>query len=194
MDLDAVGAASRADPSAARADDLRVDELVAPNANPIMRAAGPLLLLLGRLRVALLRASFASLMEQVADAIKFFEKDIRSAGIPEQQANSREIHSLRHRRRHRPEHPDRRPPRLDAVQHAQPLLRRAHRRRALLRGARPALKRPADQLRCWNCSTPAWRSASRACTAPRRAAPRTLQQIQRNLYETLRRVRPKVDA
>ena len=52
-----------------------------------MRAAGPLLLLLGRLRVALLRASFASLMEQVADAIKFFEKDIRSAGIPEQQAN-----------------------------------------------------------------------------------------------------------
>jgi len=31
---------------------LRVDELVAPNANPIMRAAGPLLQLLGRLRVA----------------------------------------------------------------------------------------------------------------------------------------------
>ena len=31
--------------------------------------------------------SFASLMEQVADAIKFFEKDIRSAGIPEEQAN-----------------------------------------------------------------------------------------------------------
>jgi len=67
---------------------LRVDDLVAPNANPIMRAAGPLLLLLGRLRVALVRASFASLMEQVADAIKFFEKDIRSAGISEQQSNS----------------------------------------------------------------------------------------------------------
>src|SRR5581483_9787768 len=65
---------------------LRVDDLVAPNANPIMRAAGPLLQLLGRLRVALLRASFASLMEQVAEAIKFFEKDIRSAGISEQQA------------------------------------------------------------------------------------------------------------
>src|SRR5215471_10047108 len=71
-----------------RAPDLRLDELAAPNENPIMRAAGPLLLLLGRLRVALLRASFASLMEQVADAIKFFEKDIRSAGIPEQQANT----------------------------------------------------------------------------------------------------------
>ena len=67
---------------------LRVDDLVAPNANPIMRAAGPLLQLLGRLRVALLRASFASLMEQVADAVKFFEKEIRSAGISEQHATT----------------------------------------------------------------------------------------------------------
>src|SRR6202035_1294166 len=67
---------------------LRVDELAAPNANPIMRAAGPLLQLLGRLQVALLRAPFATLMEQVAEAIKFFEKDIRSAGISEQQADS----------------------------------------------------------------------------------------------------------
>lgn len=70
------------------APPLRVDELVAPNANPIMRAAGPLLQLLGRLRVALMRASFASLMEQVAEAVKFFETDIRSAGIPEHQANA----------------------------------------------------------------------------------------------------------
>jgi type VI secretion system protein ImpK len=72
----------------ARAPDIRIDELVAPNENPILRSAGPLLLLLGRLRVALARASFASLMEQVADAIKFFEKDIRSAGISEAQANT----------------------------------------------------------------------------------------------------------
>ena len=70
------------------APNFRVDDLVAPNSNPIMRAAGPLLVLLGRLRVALLRASFASLMEQVAAAIKFFETDVRSAGISEQQANS----------------------------------------------------------------------------------------------------------
>jgi type VI secretion system protein ImpK len=70
------------------APTMRVDDLVAPNANPIMRAAGPLLQLLGRLRVALMRASFASLMEQVADAVKFFETDIRSAGISEQQANT----------------------------------------------------------------------------------------------------------
>src|SRR3954467_6488483 len=67
---------------------LRVDDLVAPNANPVMRAGGPLLQLLGRLRVALMRASFASLMEQGADAIKFFEKDIRSAGMSEHQANT----------------------------------------------------------------------------------------------------------
>jgi type VI secretion system protein ImpK len=67
---------------------VRIDELVTANENPILRSAGPLLLMLGRLRVALARASFASLMEQVADAIKFFEKDIRSAGISESQANS----------------------------------------------------------------------------------------------------------
>ena len=53
-----------------------------------MRAAGPLLQLLARLRVALMRASFASLMEQVADAVKFFETEIRSAGVSEQQANT----------------------------------------------------------------------------------------------------------
>src|SRR5579863_7751117 len=72
----------------AQAPAIAIDELVAPNENPILRSAGPLLLMLGRLRVALARASFASLMEQVADAIKFFEKDIRSAGISEAQANS----------------------------------------------------------------------------------------------------------
>jgi type VI secretion system protein ImpK len=72
----------------ARLPEVRIDELVAPNQNPILRSAGPLLLLLGRLRVALARASFASLMEQVAEAIKFFERDIRSVGISEAQANS----------------------------------------------------------------------------------------------------------
>jgi type VI secretion system protein ImpK len=67
---------------------LPADELVAPNANPIMRAAGPLLLLLGPLRVAPTRASAASLMEQIADAINFFEKDVRSTGVSAQHANS----------------------------------------------------------------------------------------------------------
>src|SRR5215831_1724907 len=75
-------------PAPRAAPMLRVDDLVAPNSNPIMRAAGPLLQLLGRLRVALMRAPFANLMGQVAEAIEFFEKDIRSAGISEQQANN----------------------------------------------------------------------------------------------------------
>jgi type VI secretion system protein ImpK len=76
-------------PSAqAQAPAIAIDELVAPNENPILRSAGPLLLLLGRLRVALARASFANLMEIVADSIKFFEKDIRSAGISEAHANA----------------------------------------------------------------------------------------------------------
>ncbi len=68
--------------------DIDLDELASPHDNPIMRAAGPLLILLGRLRAAALRAPFAGLMEQVAEAMRFFEKDIRTAGIPEEQARS----------------------------------------------------------------------------------------------------------
>ena len=71
-----------------QAQVLRFDELVAPNANPILRSAGPLLLLLGRLRVAALQASFASLMEQVAAAVVFFEKDIRQHGVSPEQADT----------------------------------------------------------------------------------------------------------
>lgn len=71
-----------------RAQVLRFDELVAPNANPILHSAGPLLLLLGRLRVAALQASFASLMEQVAAAVVFFEKDIRQHGVSPEQAET----------------------------------------------------------------------------------------------------------
>jgi type VI secretion system protein ImpK len=74
--------------ASSQAPEIAVDELVAPNENPILRSAGPLLMLLGRLRVALARASFANLMEIVADSIKFFERDIRSAGIAEAQANT----------------------------------------------------------------------------------------------------------
>ena len=64
---------------------LRREDLITPNANALLRAAAPLLLLLGRLRVALLSASPAQLMEQVADAIKEFERDVRAAGISAEQ-------------------------------------------------------------------------------------------------------------
>lgn len=72
-------------PSPPRA--LRIEELVVPHENPIMQAAGPILLLLGRLRVAVLQASPASLMEQVAAAIEFFEKEVRRAGVATEQAS-----------------------------------------------------------------------------------------------------------
>lgn len=66
---------------------LRRDEMILPHQNPIMRAAGPMLLLLGRLRIALMRASFAELMENVAESVKAFELDVRAAGVPDAQAN-----------------------------------------------------------------------------------------------------------
>ncbi len=71
-----------------RAEDLHFEELAAQHENPVMRAAGPLLLLLGRLRVAMVRASLASLMEQVAAAVNFFDKEIRASGVQAEQANA----------------------------------------------------------------------------------------------------------
>src|SRR5918995_2740065 len=72
-------------PARGRAVILQREELITPHPSPVMRAAAPLLLLLGRLRVALLRAPAAQLMEQVADSIKDFEREVRAAGLtPEQ--------------------------------------------------------------------------------------------------------------
>jgi type VI secretion system protein ImpK len=175
-----------------RAPELRLDELAAPNENPIMRAAGPLLLLLGRLRVALLRASFASLMEQVADAIKFFEKDIRSAGIPEQQANIAKyilcataddiVQNIPTEDRH--------------VWTQYSMLSRFFGER--IGGVRffeeldkalkdPLVNYPLLELQ-HTCLALGFQGVHRSAPNGQSA----LQQIQRNLYETLRRVRPKV--
>lgn len=175
-----------------RAPDLRLDELAAPNENPIMRAAGPLLLLLGRLRVALLRASFASLMEQVADAIKFFEKDIRSAGISEQQANTAKyilcataddiVQNIPTEDRH--------------VWTQYSMLSRFFGER--IGGVRffeelekalkdPLINYPLLELQ-HTCLALGFQGVHRSAPNGQSA----LQQIQRNLYETLRRVRPKV--
>jgi len=175
-----------------RAPDLRLDELAAPNENPIMRAAGPLLLLLGRLRVALMRASFASLMEQVAEAIKFFEKDIRSAGIPEQQANTAKyilcataddiVQNIPTEDRH--------------VWTQYSMLSRFFGER--IGGVRffeelekalkdPLINYPLLELQ-HTCLALGFQGVHRS--SPNGQS--SLQQIQRNLYETLRRVRPKV--
>ncbi len=60
-------------------------DLVTVAANPLMRAAASLLLLLGRLRASLSRAGAGQLMDQVAQAIQQFEVDARAAGAPADQ-------------------------------------------------------------------------------------------------------------
>jgi type VI secretion system protein ImpK len=61
---------------------LKRDVPVAANANLLLEAAGPLLLLLGRLRTSLMSANFANLMEQVADAVEEFDKSMRAESVP----------------------------------------------------------------------------------------------------------------
>ena len=71
-----------------RALVMKRDVVVAPNANPFLRAAAPLLLLLGRLRVQLATASFSNLMEQVAASIEEFETETRGAGASAEQVRA----------------------------------------------------------------------------------------------------------
>jgi type VI secretion system protein ImpK len=180
------------EPVVPSAPSLQVEELAAANENPIMRAAGPLLLLLGRLRVALLRAPLASLMEQVANAIGFFEKDIRSAGIPEAQANVAKyilcataddiVQNIPTEDRH--------------VWTQYSMLSRFFGER--IGGIRffeeldrakadPLVNYPVLEL-LHTCLALGFQGIHRTSSG----TATTLQQIQRNLYETLRRVRPKV--
>lgn len=80
------GAASTPMTPAPQSPHLSVD-LVSGAANPLMRAAASLLLLLGRLRASLSRAGAGQLMDQVAQAIQQFEIDARAAGAPADQVN-----------------------------------------------------------------------------------------------------------
>ncbi|MEJ1157595.1 type VI secretion system protein TssL, long form [Prosthecomicrobium sp. N25] len=59
------------------------EEMIVPHQNPMVRSAGPVLLLLGRLRIALSRASPAELMETVAASITALDDDLRLAGVPQ---------------------------------------------------------------------------------------------------------------
>jgi type VI secretion system protein ImpK len=63
----------------------RRSELDTPNESPIMRAAGPLLLLLGRLRANIVRTPSVPLMEQVGQSIQDFELELRNLGFPAEQ-------------------------------------------------------------------------------------------------------------
>ena len=66
----------------------RRQQMVVPNENPIVRAAAPLLLTLGSLRISLIDAPASALMQDVADAVIDFERDIRAAGIPDDQVRT----------------------------------------------------------------------------------------------------------
>jgi type VI secretion system protein ImpK len=177
----------------ARAVDIDLSELVAPNANPLVRAAAPLLVLLGRLHVALLRASFASLMEQVSEAIKLFDKDIRKAGVPEDQANLAKyvvcataddiVQNIPTEDRH--------------VWTQYSMLSRFFGERIggvrFFQELERALVDPLGNY--WllelqhSCLALGFQGVHRTSAGGQSA----LQRIQRNLYETLRRVRPKVN-
>ena len=61
------------------------DQLLTPNANPLLRAAGPLLLLLGRLRSQLSSAPLTQLLGQVTETIEAFEHEVRAAGASAEQ-------------------------------------------------------------------------------------------------------------
>ena len=56
------------------------------SANPITQAAAPLLILLGRLRQMVVDMDAVPLMQHVARTIQEFEKQILAAGVPEDQA------------------------------------------------------------------------------------------------------------
>ena len=66
---------------------VREEHLNAPNENPVMKAAGPLLLALGQFRANMVRSPSAEFMEQVAQAIAEFERRLRDAGVPSDQVN-----------------------------------------------------------------------------------------------------------
>ena len=66
----------------------RIDELLAPSENVIMEAASPLLLMLGRLRASMLSARFGTLMDRAAQAIEAFDTNLKSRGVPPDQATT----------------------------------------------------------------------------------------------------------
>ena len=80
--------AAREAAAAQRRASVQGQDLAAPDLNPIMRAASPLLLLLGRLRAALIRAPGSGLVAQIAAAIERCDREIMAAGVPQGEANT----------------------------------------------------------------------------------------------------------
>ncbi len=69
-------------PPPPRQSTVQSSDLEAANENPLLRAAAPLLLLLGRLRTSLLRATDSSLVPQIAAGIETCERELQAADIP----------------------------------------------------------------------------------------------------------------
>ena len=171
---------------------LKRDVPVAANENILLEAAGPLLLLLGRLRVSLMSANFANLMEQVADAIEDFEKRMKVESIPPEQTDMAKYAVCAMAD--------------DIVQHIPSEQRHIWAQYSMLSrffGERvggvkffeildkakmdPLRNYPVLEL-LYSCLALGFQGVHR--TSPN--GPATLQMLQRNLYEVLRTVRPKV--
>lgn len=179
--------------SAGPLPDIDLNDLTAPNENPIMRAAGPLLMLLGRLRAAALSAPLAGLMAQVADATLHFEKDIRSAGIPEDQAVSAKyalcataddiVQNIPTEDRH-------------VWTQFSMLARFFNDRNGGVRFFQEVDRAKMDPLRNFPLLELLYTCLALGFQGMHRSSPNgqaSLQQLQRQLYETLRQVRPRMD-
>lgn len=64
------------------------EQMLTPNANPLLKAAGPLLLLLGRLRANLSSAPATQMIGQVGESIEAFDHEVRAAGFTAEQTRT----------------------------------------------------------------------------------------------------------
>jgi type VI secretion system protein ImpK len=156
-----------------------------------MRSAGSLLLLLGRLRVSLSRASAAQIIDQVAASIQDFDKEVRQVGVPADQAKVAKylvcataddiVQNIPGDDRH------------IWTQHS--MLSRFFGER--IGGVRffeeleRALADPSTNYYLLELQHACLALGFQGVHRTSAGGAATLQQIQRNLYETLRRVRPK---
>lgn len=64
------------------------EQMLTPNTNPLLKAAGPLLLLLGRLRANLSSAPATQMIGQVGETIEAFDHEVRAAGFTAEQTRT----------------------------------------------------------------------------------------------------------
>lgn len=64
------------------------EQMLTPNTNPLLKAAGPLLLLLGRLRANISSAPATQMIGQVGETIEAFDHEVRAAGFTAEQTRT----------------------------------------------------------------------------------------------------------